>query len=67
MRNLIVARLGELKNSTDGNGFNKKMMRWSHVEFYGQHVSEVDYSSLDDAKLLVFYEKILRQMNKCMG
>ncbi len=67
MRDLVIARLGELKNSVDGNGFSKKMMRWRHVDFYDQHVSEVDFSKLDDAKLLVFYEKILRHMNKCMG
>lgn len=67
MRNLIVTRLAELKNSVDGNGFSKKMMRWRHVEFDDRHISDVDFSKLDDTKLLAFYEKVLRQLNKCMG
>jgi len=67
MREFIINRINEFKNSVDGNGFSKKMMRWRNVEFEGKHVSEVNYSVLPDDKLLNFYERIIRQLSKCMG
>ena len=67
MRKFIISRIDEFKNSVDGCEFNKKMMRWRNVEFEGKHVSEVDYSLLPDDKLLAFYERIIRQLSKCIG
>ena len=69
MRDLIIARLEELKEKE--NGFSKfGTMRWMNVfaEINGKvkHISEVEWCELDDETLLVVFERVIRRYNAQM-
>jgi len=68
MRDLIVARLEELKEK--GNGFSRDTMRWKNIFFVinskPKHLSEVEWCELDDIELLFLYERVIRQYYKSM-
>jgi len=68
MRDLIVARLEELKEKE--RGFPRNVMRWANifVDLNGKttHISDVEWCELDDIELLFLYERVIRQYYKSM-
>lgn len=68
MRDLIVARLEELKEKE--NGFPRNVMRWANifVDLNGKttHISDVEWCELDDEALLILFERVIRQYYKSM-
>ncbi len=65
MRDLILARLAEIK--TREQGFPKATMRWKNFNKTSNgdkndiHISELDFNSLDDTELLFFFERLIRR------
>ena len=68
MRDLIVARLEELKEKE--KGFPRNVMRWANifVDLNGKttHISDVEWCELDDEALLILFERVIRQYYKSM-
>lgn len=64
MRELLLIRLAELRAMPDGN-LSKGTMRWKNVTMFEKHISELVPAELDDEALLLYYERIVRQMQKC--
>mgnify|MGYP001067684153 FL=1 len=68
MRDLIVARLEELKEKE--RGFPRNVMRWANifVDLNGKttHISDVEWCELDDEALLILFERVIRQYYKSM-
>ena len=63
MRDLIVEEIDTIAERE--NGFLKTTMRWS-VKFKDKFVCEVDYPSLSDLDLLIFYRLVIKQVYKQM-
>jgi hypothetical protein len=64
MRDLIVARLEEMKEKS--GGFSRiATMRWANlfvtVNGKPKHISEVEWCELDDDALLSVYERVIRR------
>mgnify|MGYP007016033035 FL=1 len=63
MRDLIVARLEELKEKE--RGFPRNVMRWANifVDLNGKttHISDVEWCELDDVELLFLFERVIRR------
>ena len=70
MRELILKRIEEIKAKE--NGFSKKgLMRWANfIVTWGDgsetHISQIDFQSLDDDRLLNVFERIIKVMSKQM-
>lgn len=63
MRELILKRIHELANAN--HNFSKDSFRWKSFIVNNDndkiHLSDVDFNTFDDEKLLKIYEKIVRR------
>lgn len=69
MKELIIAKLNEIKEKS--GGFSRfGTMRWANIFFdiagKRKHISEIEFSEVDDEKLLEVFERVVRQCSKQM-
>lgn len=66
-RQNILTRIDEIKRNE--NGFRKGTQRWDNFTNGGtetKHISEIDFSTLDDFTLVYLFERIIRRYNSQM-
>lgn len=64
MRELVLIRIQELRKQF--SDFSPRVMRWKYTEHKGEHISKVDFKTLEDADLLEMYELIVRRCSIMM-
>ncbi len=72
IRQFILARLAYF-NAREGE-FNRQTIRWGRFFYEGPypggvqkiHISDLDFTALGDEQLVLFFERVIRQVNKQM-
>ena len=68
MRELILKRIKEIKDRE--MGFKKALQKWNNFSIssistgtVNTHISEMDFSTMDDVELLMLFERIVKRYN----
>lgn len=57
MREVILQKIQSLKE--ENHGFAKNFVKWQVLCINDTHISEIDFSTLSDEKLLFAYDQII--------